>query len=108
MTRRRVVIAAFVLAVGGISTGFAIAAGGDDEKPLPGSVVANAKAAALEATGGGTVLETEAGDEGAAYSVEVRLADGSSVEVALDRNFHVIGQEMDDDGGADEGAAGDD
>ena len=39
---------------------------------------------ALEHTGGGTVTESEIGDDGAAYSVEVRLADGSQVEVNLE------------------------
>jgi hypothetical protein len=49
-----------------------------------------------------TVLETEAGDDGAAYGVEVRLADGSVVEVHLDKAFQVIGQEADDDSGAED------
>ena len=60
-------------------------------------------------TGGGTVFETETGDDGAAYSVEVQLADGSQVEVNLDESFDVIGSEPDDDGaGDDEGPADDD
>jgi hypothetical protein len=53
--------------------------------------------AALAATGGGTVLETEAGDDGAAYGVEIRLADGRQVEVNLDQSFKVTGQEADED-----------
>ena len=71
-------------------TGFAIAAGGDDE-PLSGSALDQATAAALEHTGGGTVIETEVGDGGAAYGVEIRLDDGSVVEVALDEGFNVLG-----------------
>ena len=52
-----------------------------------------------------TVVETETGDDGAAYGVEVRLDDGSVVEVNLDASFQVIGQEADDDGsGEQEGA----
>jgi hypothetical protein len=43
------------------------------------------------------VIETEVGDDGAAYGVEVRRADGSVVEVELDENFAVIGQEADED-----------
>jgi hypothetical protein len=43
------------------------------------------------------VLETEAGDDGAAYGVEVRLADGRQVEVNLDESFRVVGQEPDED-----------
>ena len=73
------------------------------------SALDKATAAALEHTGGGTVTETEVGDDGAAYGVEVRLDDGSQVEVSLDENFKVIGQEADDDGAADEDdGAGDD
>jgi len=68
------------------------------EQPLAGSTLEQATAAALQHTGGGTVTETETGDGGAAYGVEVRLADGSQVEVELDEGFNVIGQEADDDG----------
>jgi uncharacterized membrane protein YkoI len=90
--------------VGGAGTGLA-AATGDDDKPLTGTTRDRAVAAALEATGGGRVTETEVGDDGAASSVEVRLDDGRQVEVNLDRNFRVTGQEADDDsgdGGADD------
>jgi uncharacterized membrane protein YkoI len=90
-------VAAVVLI--GVGTGAAVAAtNGDDEEPLTGSNLDKATAAALEETGGGTVVETEGGDDGAAYSVEVRLDDGSQVEVNLDNNFNVIGNEADDDG----------
>jgi hypothetical protein len=56
------------------------------------------------------VLETEVGDDGAAYGVEIRLDDGSVVEVALDANFEVIGDAADDDdaSGSDHDGAGDD
>jgi len=108
MNRKLVLIAALVLVVGAVSTGFAIAAAGGDEQPLTGSDLEQAKAAALAHTGGGTVTETETGDDGAAYSVEVRLADGTQVEVNLDGNFDVIGQATDDDGPGDEEGPGDD
>ena len=101
MTRKIAVLAALVLAVGAISAGFAIAAGGDDDKPLTGSNLQKATAAALVHTGGGTVVETDVGDDGAAYGVEVRLDDGRVVEVNLDENFDVVGQENDDDGAGD-------
>jgi len=103
MTRKIAVLAALVLAAGAISAGFAIAAGSaDDDQPLTGSSLDRATAAALAHTGGGTVTETEVGDDGAAYGVEIRLADGRQVEVNLDENFKVIGQENDDDGPDDE------
>ncbi|MGH3117483.1 MAG: PepSY domain-containing protein [Gaiellales bacterium] len=89
------VVAATAVAV---TAGFGIAASGDDDQPLRGNAFDRATQAALEHVGEGTVTETEAGDGGASYEVEVRLDDGSQVEVQLDSNFEVIGQEGDDDG----------
>ncbi len=75
------------------------AQGGDgDDRPITGSALDKATAAALQHTVGGTVIETEIGDDGAAYGIEIRSADGSQVEVNLDENFNVIGLEADDDG----------
>jgi hypothetical protein len=82
------------LMVGGVA---AAAADGDSDQELTGSTRDRAVNAALAATGGGTVLETEAGDDGAAYGVEIRLADGRQVEVNLDQSFKVTGQEADED-----------
>ena len=99
MTRKLVLIAAAVVVIGAVTAGIAIgAARGDDDRPLTGSALDQATDAALAHTGGGTVTETENGDDGAAYSVEVRMEDGSQVEVNLDDNFDVIGEEPDDDG----------
>jgi hypothetical protein len=89
---------AAVLVVGAVSGGIAIAAGGGDDQPLRGATLERASAAALAATGGGTVTESEVADDGAAYEVEIRLPDGSQVEVRLDERFAVIGRESDDDG----------
>jgi hypothetical protein len=90
---------AFALAVLGGGTGVAIATGaGDTDRPLTGSTLDRARAAALRFTGGGTATETEAGDDGAAYGVEVRLDDGRVVEVRLDADFQVLGHEADEDG----------
>jgi uncharacterized membrane protein YkoI len=108
MRRKLAVIAAVVLLVAGVSAGFAIAAAGDDEQPLTGSSLQQATDAALAHTGGGTVVETETGDDGAAYSVEIRLDDGRQVEVNLNADFEVIGSEADDDSGPDDDGAGDD
>jgi len=95
---------ALAIAVIGGGTGIGVAASRGDDEPLTGSALEKATAAALEHTGGGTVIETEVGDGGAAYGVEIRLDDGSVVEVGLDANFNVIGQEGDDDGsGQDDG-----
>ena len=89
--RKRTIItitAAGALAAGGT----AIAAAGDDdatEKPISGSALEQAKAAALADTPG-RVTETEVGDEESYYEVEVTRPDGSQVDVQLDRNFNVV------------------
>jgi uncharacterized membrane protein YkoI len=102
--------AALVAALAGGGAAWATAGGGDNDndKPLAGSALDKATAAALAHVGGGTVTETEVGDDGAAYGVEVRLDDGSQVEVNLDANFKVIGQAADDDGPNDQDGANDD
>ena len=99
MQRRTKWIVGGAIAAGVIAaaTGMGIAATSDDE-PLTGSTLDRAVEEALQETGGGTVVETEVGDGGAAYSVEIRLDDGRQVEVNLDENFNVIGSEADDDG----------
>jgi hypothetical protein len=110
-TKRWIAGATIALAVVATGTGFAIAGAGDDDRPLAGSNLEQATAAALAHTGGGTVIETEVGDGGAAYGVEIRRDDGSVVEVALDSSFNVIGEESDDDGSRgelDDAAGGDD
>lgn len=73
------------------------AEGADSDQPPASADRERAEAAALEAVGGGTVTEVEIGDDGAAYGVEIRLDDGSQVEVNLDESFAVIGTEADDD-----------
>jgi uncharacterized membrane protein YkoI len=109
MTRKLALVAALLVALGTISAGIAIAAnraqsaatedegtdtereGADTEETLTGSPAERAAAAALEATGGGTVLEVEAADDpGAAYEVEVRGDDGSVSEVLLDEDYRVL------------------
>jgi uncharacterized membrane protein YkoI len=99
MTKRTKLIVGAVgaILVLGALAGFTIAA--DDEEPLTGSTYDRATEAALDHVGGGEVVETESGDGGAAYGVEVRRDDGSTVEVELDGNFDVIGTEEDDDEG---------
>ena len=105
MDRRTKWIAAGILAlfvIGG-GTAIAIATGvADGDEQLTGSALEQATTAALEHTGGGTVVETEVGDDGAAYGVEVQLEDGRVVEVNLDQDLNVIGDEADDDGANDQ------
>jgi uncharacterized membrane protein YkoI len=99
---------ALAIALIGGGAAIALATGQGDDKPLTGSTLDRAAAAARAHTGGGTVIETEVGDDGAAYGVEVRLDDGSVVEVNLDESFEVIGQEADDDGPGDQDGRDDD
>jgi uncharacterized membrane protein YkoI len=101
MTKRTKILisgaAAAALAAGG--AGIAVGAGGDDdatEKPITGSALDQASAAALEHTGGGQVSGTEVGDEESYYEVEVTLDDGSQTDVQLDRSFNVVGDEAED------------
>ena len=91
------------LAVGGVAIAGAAGGGDDDggERPIAGTALDEASAAALDHTGGGRVTETETGDEESFYEVEVTRADGSEVDVQLDRDFKVVGSEADDDRGRD-------
>jgi hypothetical protein len=107
MRRKLVLAVAAVVAIGAVSAGIAIGSAGGDESPLTGAAYERATAAALAHTGGGAVTETETGDDGAAFEVEIELADGTDVEVALDERFKVVGQERDDDGAEDEDQADD-
>ena len=98
--------AASVLAAGAAAAGIAVAGGGDDnEAPIKGSALDKASKVALEETGGGTVTETETGDEESYYEVEVTLDDGTQTDVQVNRDFEVVGSE---DDGADEEESGTD
>ena len=88
------------LAIGGV--GIAQAVSGDSETPVTGAAAQHAKAAALDAAGGGSVLELEHqdGDGAGVYEVEVRRTDGSTVEIHLDGQFRQVGSASNDDSGA--------
>ena len=110
MNKRMVKIGAAIVVVGALAGGgLAWGTAADDDatdKPITGSALAKAKAAALAHTGGGSVSGTEVGDEESYYEVEVTLEDGSQVDVQLDRSFHVVGDEA--DGAGEDDGAGDD
>lgn len=111
VTRKLLLLVLGALALLALTVGVAApAVDGDDDTPLSGTNLERASQAALNSTGGGTVVDSETGDDGAAYGVEVRLPDGSQVEVSLDADFNVIGRESDDDSGkgAGEDPSGDD
>ena len=102
MRRGRIIITA-VTAGALIAGGAAIAgAAGDDDatdRPISGGALERAKAAALAAEPG-RVTGTEVGDEESYYEVEVTRADGSQVDVQLDRDFNLVSSATDheDDG----------
>lgn len=89
--------AALVVALAGGAIAYA---SGDGEETLTGPEADRAANAALEITGGGTVLAVERDDSGAAWEVEVRRDDGSEVEVRLDASYgHVTSGADDSDAG---------
>jgi uncharacterized membrane protein YkoI len=102
--RKIAAIIVAVLALAGIGGGAALATGAmdDNEQPITGEALQKASDAALAHTGGGHVSETEVGDEDSYYEVEVTMDDGSQVDVQLDENFNVVGDEADNDSAEDE------
>ena len=78
--------------------------GADSEKRPTGLDAQKAKSAAIAAVGGGTLtdLERDDGDDGygtnGGYEIEVKREDGTQVEVHLDGDYDVVGQEADEDG----------
>ena len=103
---KRVVLASIVaggVVVGG--AGAALAGNGDDDasdRPIEGSALQKASEAALAETGGGTVTETEQGDEESLYEVEVTLDNGDQVDVQLDEDFQVVGTKTESGGESDD------
>ena len=94
--------AALVLGVGNLELDDDFDDLGDANGPaLTDADRAMASSAALARVGQGTVTEVERDDDdGAAYEVEVRLSDGTQVEVGLGADFQVLSQsapERDDD-----------
>ena len=101
MSRKSTKIIAGVAVAAALTGAGAVAvsagSGGDDaELPIKGSALDKASAAALKHTGEGRVSDTEVGDEESLYEIEVTRDDGSEVDVQLDADFEVVGQEADD------------
>jgi len=108
MKKKIAIGTASIVAAGAAAAGIAVAGGGDDsEAPIEGAALDKASEVALEETGGGTVTDTETGDEESYYEVEVTLDDGTQTDVQVNRNFDVVGSE-DDPAGEDESGADDD
>ena len=100
MSRLRKIVGAVAalaaLALGGAAIAGATGGGGgsepgDGDGELSAAVEKQAGAAALRATGGGSLGQIERdGEKGATYEVEVRRANGSQVDVRLDDGFGVV------------------
>ena len=75
--------------------------GTDSEERLTGLDTQKAKSAAIAAVGGGTLTEVERDDgygTSGVFEVEVTRDDGTQVEVHLDGDYDVGGQEADENG----------
>ena len=66
-----------------------------------GDVLQRASAAALAHTGQGRVTGSEIDDEESKYEIEITLDNGDQIDVQLDDQFSVIGDENDGRGDAD-------
>jgi len=94
---KRVIIsttAAVIVALGAGGAVWATAANADPS--VQGADRDRVGNAAVQAVGGGTVLDVETSDDaGEAYEVEVRKADGAEVDVVLDKDLKVLSQGAD-------------
>lgn len=110
MERKRKVIvgAAFALALAGGGAGVAQAVGGNDddaERSATGADAERAKTAAIKLVPGGRVQAVERDDEkGAVWEVEVKNADGTTVDVRLGSAFEKVSIDADSES-ADSGAS---
>ena len=98
--KRKAALVAATAAAGLAAAGVAVAgATGDDdasETPIQGSALERASTAALAHTGDGRVTATEVEDEEGYYEVEVTRDGGGQVDVHLNRDFEVLGDEAED------------
>lgn len=86
-TRKAAIGAAAIAAI--VALPAAASAGNDSEEPIVGEALVTASRVALDHLGGGTVTDTEVGDEDSYYEVEVTL-DGREHDVQLDEQFNVV------------------
>jgi uncharacterized membrane protein YkoI len=92
-------VGAAVLACGIAGGAVAVATNGDEEGGATGSDADRAVSAALAETGASKANAVERDSEnGAVWEVEVTKADGSTVDVRLDADMHVVVVEADAEG----------
>ena len=94
MNKKNVLIATaagVVLVLAGAGIALAVSEMGDNDGPLSGETLDRASNAALAEIGPGTVTSAERNDDGgSAYDLEVRLDDGTTVDVELNDSFDVV------------------
>jgi uncharacterized membrane protein YkoI len=98
--RKYLIVGGSVLAIaaGGTGAAMAIGSGDDGDEQATGPGAEQAKAAALELTGGGTANSVERDSEdGATWEVEVTKPDGNTVDVRLDQGYGEVTIEGDDE-----------
>jgi uncharacterized membrane protein YkoI len=101
-TRNRIatVVTACVLGVGGAFSVAAASGGDDGDQTVTGADADRATEAALGYTHGGRANAVERDSEnGATWEVEVTKTDGSTVDVRLDAQFHLVVIEGDSENG---------
>ncbi|MBA3491311.1 MAG: PepSY domain-containing protein [Rubrobacteraceae bacterium] len=91
-----------------LGAGVAYATGGDPSAQPTGDNIEKAKSAALDHTKGGSVTETEVGDEEGYYEIEVTSDDGTQADVHLDRDFNVLSTSADNESPDDKDEPNDD
>jgi hypothetical protein len=97
--KKAVAVGAAVLAVAAGGAGVAQAVGGNDsDQNATGPDADRAKAAGVQAAGGGKAIEVEHSDEvGNGWEVKVEKPDGTLIEVQLNGDFSSHSVKTDDD-----------
>jgi hypothetical protein len=89
-------VAGAVLVLGAAGGAVALASSDDEGSPAATPQEQQVVSAAVAATGGGEANAVERDSEkGATWEVEVSKTDGSTVDVRLDENLHVIAIDAD-------------
>jgi uncharacterized membrane protein YkoI len=102
-----IAIAAALMLLVGAGVAYANNSGDDGSGQPTGPGMDRAKSVALEQVNG-RVTGTEFQDEEGYYEVEITKADGSQVDVHLDKNYNVLGTPADHEGHDNQNAANDD
>ena len=105
LSRKAIIVGGSVLAIAAAGAGTAIATSSDDEGGATGPQADQARAAALQITGGGHANAVERDSEnGATWEVEVTKPDGNTVDVRLDQNYQLVVVEGDNESSDDTGS----